>query len=152
MKLPMKPSKYLLPLLFAALVTGTSPVEAKTGGKGSGQHTIVSLKASGAGSHAAGAKAKVPMKAAGLKSTNHKPSMLKASGAARDKNGKIQRSETAKNQFKKSHHCPSTGKASEACPGYVIDHVQALKHGGADAPANMQWQTKAAARQKDKTE
>jgi hypothetical protein len=34
----------------------------------------------------------------------------------------------------------------------VIDHVQALKHGGADAPSNMQWQTVAAAKAKDKIE
>jgi hypothetical protein len=34
----------------------------------------------------------------------------------------------------------------------VIDHVQALKHGGADAPSNMQWQTTAAAKAKDKIE
>jgi hypothetical protein len=34
----------------------------------------------------------------------------------------------------------------------VIDHVQALKHGGADASSNMQWQTKDAAMAKDKVE
>lgn len=48
--------------------------------------------------------------------------------------------------------CPSTGKSSGACPGYVIDHVQPLKRGGADAPSNMQWQTKEAAKEKDKWE
>jgi hypothetical protein len=37
-------------------------------------------------------------------------------------------------------------------PGYVIDHVQALKHGGSDTPANMQWQTKEAAKLKDRVE
>jgi hypothetical protein len=26
-------------------------------------------------------------------------------------------------------------------PGYVVDHIKALKHGGADDPSNMQWQT-----------
>jgi hypothetical protein len=30
--------------------------------------------------------------------------------------------------------------------------VQALKHGGADTPANMQWQTTGAAKAKDKVE
>jgi hypothetical protein len=30
--------------------------------------------------------------------------------------------------------------------------VQALKHGGADSPSNMQWQTKAAAKAKDRVE
>jgi hypothetical protein len=34
----------------------------------------------------------------------------------------------------------------------VIDHVKPLACGGADKPANMQWQTKAAAKAKDKTE
>jgi len=34
----------------------------------------------------------------------------------------------------------------------VIDHVKALKRGAADAPSNMQWQTVAAAKAKDKTE
>ncbi|HET7815072.1 MAG TPA: HNH endonuclease signature motif containing protein [Candidatus Baltobacteraceae bacterium] len=37
-------------------------------------------------------------------------------------------------------------------PGYVIDHVIPLACGGADAPANMQWQTKADAKAKDKWE
>jgi hypothetical protein len=70
----------------------------------------------------------------------------------RDKHGKIARSQQAKNEFKKGHPCPSTGKSSGACPGYVIDHVQALKHGGTDKPSNMQWQTKQAAKEKDKWE
>ena len=26
------------------------------------------------------------------------------------------------------------------CPGYVIDHIQALSYGDEDAPSNMQWQ------------
>jgi len=58
----------------------------------------------------------------------------------------------AKHAFKHSHPCPSTGKSFGACPGYVIDHIKALKRGGADVPSNMQWQTKEAARQKDKWE
>lgn len=75
-----------------------------------------------------------------------------ASTSARDSKGKIKRSEKAKSDFKRQHPCPSTGASSGACPGYVIDHVQALKHGGADVPSNMQWQTKEAAKQKDKWE
>lgn len=84
-------------------------------------------------------------------STGHHGSH-QADGVARDSNGKIARSQSAKNEFKHSHPCPSTGKSSGACPGYVIDHVNPLKRGGADAPSNMQWQTKEAAKQKDKTE
>ena len=37
-------------------------------------------------------------------------------------------------------------------PGYVVDHIVPLKRGGADTPANMQWQTEAAAKAKDKWE
>jgi hypothetical protein len=77
---------------------------------------------------------------------------VKCTGCARDSHGRIQRSSTAKHEFQRSHPCPSTGKSSGGCPGYVIDHKQALKHGGADAPSNMQWQTKAAAKAKDRVE
>jgi len=34
----------------------------------------------------------------------------------------------------------------------VVDHVVPLKRGGADAPANMQWQTTAEAKAKDRIE
>jgi hypothetical protein len=75
-----------------------------------------------------------------------------ALGVPRDSHGHIKRSAEAKAQFKKTHPCPATGKASGGCPGYVIDHIQPLKRGGADAPSNMQWQTVQAAKLKDKTE
>ena len=73
-------------------------------------------------------------------------------GVARDSHGRIARSSQATSDFKKSQPCPSTGSSSGACPGYVIDHVQPLKRGGADSPSNMQWQTKEAAKIKDRTE
>ena len=62
------------------------------------------------------------------------------------------RSRAARDEFEREHPCPSTGKRSGKCPGYVVDHVKALACGGADAPSNMQWQTTAAAKAKDKTE
>ncbi len=37
-------------------------------------------------------------------------------------------------------------------PGFIVDHIVPLACGGADAPSNMQWQTIAAAKTKDKTE
>jgi len=37
-------------------------------------------------------------------------------------------------------------------PGYVIDHIVPLACAGADAPSNMQWQTRSEAKAKDKTE
>ena len=75
-----------------------------------------------------------------------------APGVQRNAHGKIARSARARGEFKKSHPCPSTGRSSGGCPGYVIDHVTPLKRGGPDTPANMQWQTKAAAKEKDKWE
>lgn len=69
-----------------------------------------------------------------------------------DNRGKIKRSEAAKNEFKRDHPCPGNGNASGKCPGYVIDHVRPLECGGADAPSNMQWQTVAEGKAKDKTE
>jgi hypothetical protein len=39
-----------------------------------------------------------------------------------------------------------------SCPGYVVYRIRPLKRGGADAAYNMQWQTKGAAKQKEKRE
>jgi hypothetical protein len=75
-----------------------------------------------------------------------------AQGVKRDAEGRIARSSAAKHEFQKAHPCPSTGLASGSCPGYIIDHVVPLKRGGADAPSNMQWQTEAEARTKDRWE
>ncbi len=65
---------------------------------------------------------------------------------------KIHRSHAARQAFVRSHPCPSTGKPRLPCRGYIIDHVIPLCAGGADAPTNMQWQTKADAAAKDKIE
>lgn len=65
---------------------------------------------------------------------------------------KIPRSSSAKAEFKRQQPCPSTGKPRGACPGYIIDHVIPLCAGGPDDPANMQWQTVAAAKEKDRGE
>ena len=78
------------------------------------------------------------------------PSTHTYPGVKRDSHGKIVRDPHAKEAFRKTHPCPSTGKTYGKCPGYVVDHIQALKHGGADDPSNMQWQTREAAKEKDK--
>jgi hypothetical protein len=54
--------------------------------------------------------------------------------------------------FKHDHPCPATGKSKGPCKGYVIDHIKPLACGGADRPSNMQWQTTAEAKAKDKWE
>tara|TARA_R110000868_G_scaffold1091_1_gene8342 strand:+ start:810 stop:1085 length:276 start_codon:yes stop_codon:yes gene_type:complete len=65
---------------------------------------------------------------------------------------KQQRSTQARHAFVKAHACPATGLHKLPCKGYVIDHVKALACGGADSPANMQWQTVAEAKAKDRWE
>ena len=59
---------------------------------------------------------------------------------------KTERSREVTREFQHLHPCPSTGKRTGACPGYVKDHVVPLCAGGADAVANMQWQTVAEAK------
>jgi len=65
---------------------------------------------------------------------------------------KTQRSAAAKSEFKLANPCPATGKPRGACPGYVIDHIKPLCAGGPDRPENMQWQTVADAKAKDRDE
>jgi hypothetical protein len=47
---------------------------------------------------------------------------------------------------------PIRGARPGACPGYILDHITALKHGGEDVPANMQWQSVEESRAKDRVE
>ncbi len=54
--------------------------------------------------------------------------------------------------FRAAHPCPATGKTAGACPGWVVDHIKSLCAGGADAPTNMQWQTRADSLVKDREE
>lgn len=62
------------------------------------------------------------------------------------------RSSAAIAEFKRLHPCPATGQPRGACPGWIVDHIQPLCAGGADAPSNMQWQTIRDAREKDRDE
>ena len=66
--------------------------------------------------------------------------------APRDSHGRIKRSSTERYSFMKSTGYPHGRK------GYVIDHIIPLKEGGCDCPSNMQWQTKEAAKEKDRWE
>jgi hypothetical protein len=62
------------------------------------------------------------------------------------------RSRAVTQEFQRELPCPSTGLTAGACPGYRKDHVKALGCGGPDAVSNMQWQTIAEAKAKDKWE
>lgn len=64
-----------------------------------------------------------------------------------------ERSRAALNEFARHNPCPSSGVPRYShCVGYVVDHIIPLCLGGEDAPSNMQWQTIAAAKEKDVTE
>jgi len=86
-----------------------------------------------------------PSNAIAQKSTGHHKSTYSTS-AKRDSHGRIKRSESAKKKFEQQTGYP------HGRPGYVVDHVVPLANGGRDDPSNMQWQTKADAKAKDKWE
>ena len=50
-----------------------------------------------------------------------------------------ERSRTLRAEFMRLNPCPSTGKSSGACPGYQVDHREALICGGRDELGNLQW-------------
>ena len=77
---------------------------------------------------------------------------LASEAIERDKYGHIARSRTELARFKRMHPCPSTGLPYGACPGYVIDHRVPLACGGPDAVRNMQYQTIADGKAKDRWE
>ena len=54
--------------------------------------------------------------------------------------------------FQHAHPCPATGRSTGACPGWVKDHIIPLACGGPDEPSNLQWQTDADAKAKDRWE
>jgi hypothetical protein len=70
----------------------------------------------------------------------------------RDSRGHIARSPSQRRAFCATHPCPSTGATRGRCPGYTVDHVCPLSCCGPDAPSNMQWQTEAEAKAKDRWE
>lgn len=63
-----------------------------------------------------------------------------------------ERSSTQRAAFVRANPCPATGQPRGKCPGWVVDHIVPLCAGGADHPDNMQWQTTADAKTKDRDE
>lgn len=64
----------------------------------------------------------------------------------------VGRSRAQRNAFQRAVPCPATDSTRGPCPGYVVDHIVPLCAGGADSPGNMQWQTVADAKAKDRLE
>lgn len=67
-------------------------------------------------------------------------------------NNSATRSKATVYAFRSKNPCPANNSLHGACPGYVVDHIQALECGGHDVTSNMQWQTVAAGKAKDKLE
>ena len=63
-----------------------------------------------------------------------------------------ERSAAERAAFMRENPCPATGKPRGKCPGWVVDHIVPLCADGPDNPDNMQWQTIAAAKTKDRDE
>ena len=62
------------------------------------------------------------------------------------------RSPAIKSEFRKLNPCPTTGKKTGACPGWQVDHREALVCGGRDELANLQWLPIAEHREKTRAE
>ncbi len=152
----MKHAKSLIVLIITILLSVSTFADQKTvhvkgytkkDGTHVAAHERKAPKSSG-GSATSGASssAKKSDKKSGSNSTPSTTTRSSASTQPRDAKGRFVRSETAKHAFMKQTGYP-TGR-----PGYIVDHIIALACGGADAPANMQWQTLAAAKAKDAVE
>jgi hypothetical protein len=62
------------------------------------------------------------------------------------------RSRALRAEFQRLNPCPATGERRGACPGYEVDHREALICGGKDEMQNLQWLTIAEHKEKTKVE
>jgi hypothetical protein len=62
------------------------------------------------------------------------------------------RSRILRAEFVRLNPCPSTGATSGPCPGWQVDHREALVCGGRDEMPNLQWLPVAEHREKTRVE
>ena len=141
----------LILAVSVAAILNPGPILARggghSGGHGGGHYT--SARASSghhSSSRASGRHSASQPRSARVHTTRGAKASRAVAGVKRDRRGRIARSPVARRQFM-AHTGYPHGR-----PGYVVDHIVPLKRGGADNPSNMQWQTKAEARAKDKWE
>jgi hypothetical protein len=51
----------------------------------------------------------------------------------------LDRSRVVRAEFVRQNPCPATGATRGACPGFQVDHREALICGGTDELPNLQW-------------
>ena len=127
-----------LALVFCAILNGASPKRFR--------HTYTNFSPDRTTSRIEAAAAADEAGAAHTHRANY------CTSCQRDSRGRILRSKEARRAFRAKNPCPTTRRTTGPCPGYVIDHIKALKHGGCDTPDNMQWQTREEAKAKDRVE
>lgn len=80
------------------------------------------------------------------------PLLAQACVPERDDYGRIKRSRKVVAIFRATVPCPSTGEVGKRCPGWVVDHKIPLCACGRDEVSNLQYQTIADAKAKDRVE
>jgi hypothetical protein len=136
-------------LIPFVLFAGGASLEAKGGSKSSGGKITVKGHVRKDGTYVPPHTRSAPgtkSKAGTGEAKRAKAASARATAAPRDARGRFVRSDSARRTFMKSTGYP------KGRPGYVVDHVVPLACGGPDSPSNMQWQSVAEAKAKDKTE
>ena len=124
-----------LVMLVAVVGLSCAPAAFPKGSGGHGRHSSGSHHSKGSST-----PKKVHVKA------HDRAARSRCATCPRDRHGRIVRSPEARREFMRRSGYAHGRK------GYVVDHIVALECGGRDAPSNMQWQTVAEARAKDRTE
>lgn len=62
------------------------------------------------------------------------------------------RSPALRAEFMRANPCPSTGATRGPCPGWQVDHIEALVCGGRDELRNLQWLQVSEHREKTRVE
>jgi hypothetical protein len=140
-------TRIILILVFITTCMSSTISFARGGGgyRSGGGHSSSSHSTGSHSSRSYSSKSYSP-RASSNKSSYRQHTSRASYGVQRDSKGKIKRSSASKHDFMKQSGYPN-GR-----PGYVIDHIVPLKRGGSDTPSNMQWQTKAEGKAKDKWE
>jgi hypothetical protein len=141
----------LLAVVLAAVMLKPSVVDARGGHGGGASHS------SSSHSHSSSTtRSSHDNRSAATRSTSHKTATPhhSRSDRTRSRATKYKRDPAQRRTFMRENPCPGgPDKGSmRRCSGYRVDHIKALKHNGADRPWNMQWQTVAEAKAKDRWE